>query len=123
MAVDRVYLTPTKRRRMTQPRAAKIFRSRNGICFLCKTQIRDGATWTVEHPETLDGGGSDDDADLWPIHEGCKAVKDAVDAAEKGKRDRLVTAGWAGKRRGPPMPGTKASGLRKRMDGTVEKRP
>lgn len=85
----------TKRRGMTKARAAKIFLARNGICFNCRQQIRQGDGWFIEHPDSLAQGGSDADADLWPSHTKCKAAKDATDAASKAKRDRLVTAGWA----------------------------
>lgn len=89
------FIAPTKRRGMTKARAAKIFLARNGICFNCRQQIRQGDGWFIEHPESLAQGGSDDDADLWPSHTKCKAAKDAADAASKAKRDRIVTAGWA----------------------------
>lgn len=79
---------------MTKARAAKIKLARNGICFNCGQQIREGQEWFIEHPHSLAQGGSDDDADLWPSHTKCKAAKDAVDAASKAKRDRLVTASY-----------------------------
>lgn len=84
----------TPRRKMTKARAAKIKLARNGICFNCGQQIRDGQQWFIEHPDSLAQGGSDNDADLWPSHTKCKAAKDAVDAKAKAKRDRLVTASW-----------------------------
>ena len=86
------FIAPTKRRRMTKARAARIFLARNGICFTCREQIRQGQSWFIEHPIPVAQGGSDDDADLWPAHTKCKAGKDATDAASKAKRDRLVTA-------------------------------
>lgn len=84
----------TKRRGMTKARAARIFLDRNGICFNCRQQIRTGDKWFIEHPESLAQGGSDKDEDLWPSHTKCKPAKDAVDAASKAKRDRIVTSGW-----------------------------
>ena len=88
------FIPHTKRRGMTKARAAKIFLARNGICFTCRQQIRQGQPWFIEHPESLALGGPDDDAALWPAHTACKPEKDAVDAAAKAKRDRLVTASW-----------------------------
>jgi len=44
------------------------------------------------------------------------------DVSEIAKTDRLIKKAAGVKRKGRPMPGTKASGLRKRMDGTVERR-
>lgn len=88
------FIPHTKRRKMTQPRATKIFLARNGVCFNCSKQIRGGEPWFIEHPESLAQGGSDNDADLWPSHEECKPKKDAADAKSKSKRDRIVTASW-----------------------------
>lgn len=95
------FIPHTKRRGMTKARAAKIFLARNGICFNCRQQIRQGQAWFIEHPESLAQGGSDDDADLWPSHEKCKAGKDATDAKSKAKRDRLVTSSWKPDGRAP----------------------
>jgi hypothetical protein len=85
----------TRRRKMTKPRAAKIFLSRNGICFNCGRQIAQfGEPWFIEHPDSVGLGGSDNDEDLWPSHYDCKPEKDAADAKMKAKRDRLVTASY-----------------------------
>jgi 5-methylcytosine-specific restriction protein A len=88
------FIPHTKRTKMNRARAARIFLARNGICFICRHQIRQGDRWYVEHPVPLAQGGSDKDEDLWPAHTACKAEKDATDAASKAKRDRLVTASW-----------------------------
>lgn len=92
---DRTFIPPTKRSHMSKARAAKIFLRRNGRCWNCSHQIRDGEKWTVEHPDALALGGSDDDADLWPIHTTkCLKEKNASDAAAIAKRNRIVTAGY-----------------------------
>lgn len=90
---DLQFIAPTKRKKMTKPRAARIFLERNGICYICRMQIR-GRDWFIEHPDPVAQGGSDDDAELWPAHLKCKATKDRQDAANKAKRDRAITAGW-----------------------------
>jgi 5-methylcytosine-specific restriction endonuclease McrA len=89
----------TKRRSMTKARAAKIFLAHNGICCNCGQQIKQGDSWFIEHVESLALGGADDDKNARPAHTKCKAKKDAIDAAEKAKRDRLVTASWEGARK------------------------
>lgn len=88
------FIPHTKRRAMTKARAARIFLARNGICFNCRRQIRQGERWFIEHPEAVAQGGSDRDEDLWPSHYDCKPEKDAADAKAKAKRDRLVTASY-----------------------------
>jgi hypothetical protein len=42
------------------------------------------------------------------------------DHQARAKRDRIAVGGR--QRKGPPMAGTRASGIRRRMDGTVERR-
>ena len=61
------FIPHTKRRKMTKPRAAKIFLARNGICFTCRQQIRAGQPYFIEHPVPIAQGGSDDDA-VTPLH-------------------------------------------------------
>ena len=59
-----------------------------------------------------------------PLCRDCHAAKttrkDAYEAA-KGRLIRKETKASQARKR-PPMPGTRASGIRKRMNGTVEKR-
>lgn len=88
------YIAHTPRKKMTKPRAVKIFLARNGICVTCGQQIRPGQGWFIEHPESLALGGSDNDEDLHPAHTKCKAVKDAEDAGKKAARDRAIASGW-----------------------------
>jgi 5-methylcytosine-specific restriction endonuclease McrA len=92
------YVVPTKRSHMSKARAARIFVARNGICGICGVQIR-GEAYEIEHPDPLWAGGSDDDAELWPVHVKCHAPKTAAESGQRAKRDRIVTAGWAGKPR------------------------
>lgn len=118
------YIAPTKRRPMNKQRRVKIFLARNGECCLCHIQIiahRD--EWFIEHPGALDLGGSDDDADLWPAHVKCKPEKDAADAKLIEHRNSAIDRNCADKaRRSRPLPGTKASGLKKCFDGSVVRR-
>ena len=47
--MPRERIAHTKRRKMTQPRAAKIFLARNGVCFNCRRQIAQhlpGVDWS-----------------------------------------------------------------------------
>jgi hypothetical protein len=57
-------------------------------------------------------GGSDDDAELWPVHVKCHAVKSAGEAGQRAKRDRIVAAGYVGNRK-------PKSKWKRKMDGTV----
>lgn len=91
---DRQLIAPTKRKKMTKARAAKIFLREQGQCYLCKRKLRVGVdSYQIEHPVPLALGGSDADEDLRVVCIPCHKPKTATDAASKAKRDRLVTAG------------------------------
>lgn len=116
------YIAPTPRRKMTKARRVAIFLAANGICCLCDCQITPNESWFIEHPEALNLGGSDDDKDLRPAHTRCKPAKDAADKALIAERNAVIDKGCEQRpRKGRPMPGTRASGIRRRMDGTVER--
>jgi 5-methylcytosine-specific restriction protein A len=88
------YVAHTPRSKMTKAKAVKVFLAANGVCCLCGVQIRQGDGWFVEHVVPLAVGGADEGDNLKPAHNKCKATKDAADAAEKARRDRIVAAGW-----------------------------
>jgi hypothetical protein len=93
MATDLIPHTP--RRKMTRARAAKIFLRENGRCYKCSIKLRIGVDkYQIEHPNPLSLGGSDDDADLRVICNDCHKPKTKQDAADKARRDRVVTASW-----------------------------
>ena len=67
----------------------------NGCCYKCRRKLRIGVDkYQIEHPDPLCLGGSDDDADLRVICDDCHKPKTAEDAAEKARRDRIVTSAW-----------------------------
>lgn len=90
------FLAPTKRKKIGQKEAARLFLVHNGICCNCGLQIRSGEKWFIEHPAALVLGGPDDsDANKRPSHVAkCKAKKDAADAGARSKRDRIITKDW-----------------------------
>lgn len=111
------YIPPTERRPMTKQRRVRIFLSRNGICCLCGKQIKAHAEeWFVEHPQALNLGGSDDDADLHPAHVKCKPGKDKTDAGLIAKRNTAIDKTCADRpKKSRPMPGSRASGWKHSM--------
>lgn len=92
------FIPPTKRKAMNKARRTRIFLSRNGVCCLCNVQIRDGEPWIIEHPEAVNLGGSDNDADLWPAHETCRRVKDKADRKLIADRNTKIDRGYADKK-------------------------
>lgn len=114
----------TKRKPLTRLQRVKLFDDHQGTCCICYTKIDAGRgdKWIIEHIKPLWLGGEDDERNMGPAHEGCARKKTSAEAPVKAKSDR-VRANYLGvPKAGRPMPGSRASGLRKRMDGTVERR-
>ena len=116
--------TTLKRRSNFPPKvkAEAAFRS-GGKCESCSARIGSGG-FHYDHivPDALGGQ---------PTVDNCRVLCLTCHRAKTGKRDvpQIAKANrqhkahiGAKRRKGPPMPGTKASGIRKRMDGTVERR-
>jgi 5-methylcytosine-specific restriction endonuclease McrA len=117
----RRWVEPEKRHPLTRKQRVEVFMSTDGRCYVCGQKLR-GDAWEAEHPQALALGGSDGIADLRPICRPCHKPKTADDkrAIEKCKRvrDRHIGA----KRSRTPLPGSRASGWKRKMDGTVERR-
>lgn len=94
-------------------------------CHLCKgavDPIRRG-DWRADHIRRWAEGGEDTPENLWPICTPCdvkrKAPHDTREVAKgKAVRDSLYIKNGP---KGRPMPGSRGSGMRKRMDGTIER--
>ena len=110
------------RKTRTPSHREAICKAHNWECHICHTRIVPPQGWALDHIVPLMGGGTDTDDNLAPVHNKCHAVKTALDVERiaKGKRVRAKHLGLK-ETRSRPLPGTKASGLRKRMDGTVER--
>lgn len=93
------------------------------VCHICATRLNPPHdSWRADHLRRWAEGGSDTAENLWPICLSCdewKAPRDTR-AVAKGKRAAQKHHGIRTAKR--PMPGSRGSGWRKRMDGTVERR-
>lgn len=110
---------------LTDQQKAKLFRERDGTCHRCTVKIR-GRRWYVEHLIALSGGGTNAWENLGVTCEACFPDKNREDA-KKAAKGRAVAVSTIippsqRKRKGRPMMGSKASGWRKKLDGTVERR-
>lgn len=74
--------------------------------------------WEAEHIIPLAIGGTE----LAPICSPCHLAKTRRDIGEIAKSKRVASRALGIARSAWPMPGSRASGWRKRMDGTVERR-
>jgi hypothetical protein len=118
---------------MSPQRRARIFATRGGVCgnqergnddWGCGRKIR-GQDWQVEHDPALELGGIDTDAQCFVVCSWCVKGKDASDHGKAAKNRAVYTSIVVPRKyrtKGRPMPGSKASGIKKRMDGTVVRR-
>lgn len=111
------------RRRISASERAQIFADALGICHICGLKIDGGhERWDVEHviPLAMGGDEAKGSKNLQPAHVKCHKAKSAVDVQHIGKAKRMQQrrAGIPKKSRNP-IPGSKGSGMRKKMDGTV----
>jgi 5-methylcytosine-specific restriction enzyme A len=112
-----------KRRSISQRERLLIFNQARGICHICGGKIGVGEAWDVEHVVPLAQGGEDGGDNIRPAHVKChraKTAKDATDTAEAKRREARHIG--IKKQSRNPLPGTKASGLRKKLNGKVERR-
>jgi hypothetical protein len=100
-------------------RRLRIFEAGKGICILCEQRIKAGDTWTVEHIRALALGGADEDANCGPAHEQCRRIKDKADVAAIAKSKRMKIAHFGGRLSRNPLPGSRASKWKRKMNGTV----
>lgn len=112
-----------KRIRLSTKARAELFEAHGGRCHLCNGKIMAGEAWEVSHPIPLAAGGEDEDGNRAPAHKKCHARQTAeIDAPLIAKVRRQHQKHIGAHRTSQPLPGSKRSGWRKRMDGTVERR-
>ncbi len=100
----------------------RIFDRCGGRCVTCTLRCGGSLRPTYDHIQALVNGGEHRERNLQLLCVPCHAVKTKADVAEKSRnyRKRAKHIGVTAAKR--PMPGSLASGLRKRMNGTVERR-
>lgn len=94
----------------------------HGHCAKCTRKIPAGETPQYDHIVALCNGGQNRESNIQLLCEWHHAEKTKTDLAEKSLAYRKMSShiGITRKPKGRPMPGTKASGQRKRMNGIVE---
>lgn len=112
-----------KRKPLTRLQRVKLFDEHKGKCCLCGLSIwaERGDKWIAEHIKPLWLGGADDATNIAPAHERCAIAKTVKEAPVKAKSDRVRARHLGIKKSTRPIPGSKASGIRKRMNGNVER--
>ena len=110
------------RREFSRKVRAQAFLRCNGVCEGCGARLKTGeAEYDHILPCEFDGEATVDNCQV--LCRVCHKQKTANDVRALRKSDRIRdknTSAW--KRKSKPIPGSKASGLRKRMNGQVERR-
>jgi len=116
------------RKSYTTKQRVEIFERASGICCECGMKIHVNEIWHVGHIKTRALGSSTEDLNgiqnLAPAHAKCnldRANNEEKPAIAKAERIWAKHIG-ATVKRGPAIPGSKRSGWRKKMDGTVVRR-
>lgn len=112
-----------KRVRITAKMRADIFLRHNGVCHLCSLKVHPGEEWDVSHEIPLEAGGKDDDTNWLVAHRKCHRVHTAkVDAPLIAKTKRMHQRHIGAKKSKNPIPGSRDSPWKRKMDGTVVRR-
>lgn len=98
----------------------RVYLRADGRCLLCGRKIGNGGVnWHCDHISALVLGGENRESNLRPICEWCHYRKTKTDIAEKAVTYRKRKASLGLKRSKNPMPGSRSSRWKKKMDGTV----
>lgn len=116
----------TKRKRMTPRQRLAIWERDRGVCALCSQAINGvKEKWIVEHMIALELGGADDESNMAVVHKTCADEKtngSKGDHAMAAKAKRVKRRHLGIKETKNPLPGSKGSKWKRRMDGSVVRR-
>lgn len=101
---------------------ARIFAAHNGICHISKRKIRPGEPWHLDHIKELWEGGENRESNMAPALVEPHKGKTAKGQRRKAKADRIKAKHLGIKKPKGSIPGSKASGWKRKMDGTVVRR-
>lgn len=112
------------RRRISPSERVAIFHRFGGECHLCGERIGLSERWDVEHVIPLEMGGDEakGSANLKPAHVNCHKTKSSVDAWQLAKAKRNEARHIGADKPRSVIPGSKASGWKRKIDGTLERR-
>jgi 5-methylcytosine-specific restriction endonuclease McrA len=101
----------------------RVFEKYRGICYRSGVKIMPGDDWDCDHIIALANGGRHAEDNLAPILRLPHRAKTKEDRKIQSRiyKVRKRHLGLA-KPKGRPMPGTKASGWKRKLDGSWERR-
>ncbi len=100
----------------------RVFELYHGKCHRCTRKIGVGEGWTLEHMTALVNGGENRESNLNITCDWCLPQKNREDIAIKARSYRIKKRHLGVKPKGRPIPGSKRSGFRRGVGGTVTKR-
>ena len=100
----------------------RIFARMGGRCHCCGTLIMAGMAWDADHIVALANGGGHCESNLAPILREHHKAKTKADVGEKSATYQSQKRHLGLKKSKHPMPGSRASKWKRKMDGTVVKR-
>jgi 5-methylcytosine-specific restriction endonuclease McrA len=110
------------RKALTPKQRLKLFLEHEGRCCLCHNKIRQGERWIDEHIRPLWLDGTNDWSNRAPAHAACAEQKTAREAKDRAKGRRIAEKHMGAHKPKRPMPGSRASRWKRKMDGTVVER-
>lgn len=100
----------------------RIFERHGGICHITGRKIRAGDQWDCDHVTALCNGGEHREANLAPALRSAHRKKTAEDVAQKAKCDRVRKKHLGIHETRNPVPGSKRSKFKRKLNGTVVSR-
>jgi 5-methylcytosine-specific restriction protein A len=101
----------------------RIFEREGRKCQICGGDIRPGDGTDYHHVPALADGGAHRESQIYPVHRKCHRMVTAKEALARAETRATVKKHYGIKTtKGRPMPGTRASGLKRGFDGVVRKR-
>jgi 5-methylcytosine-specific restriction protein A len=101
----------------------RIWERARGRCQICTRKLMGGDKWECDHIVPLADGGENREGNLQVACASCHRRKTSAENSERARvRSKAKAHAGIKTRKGPPMPGTKASGIKKCMNGDVVRR-
>lgn len=119
--MNRAMVEIEPRRAMGPGRRRRIHEMREGKCWFCGKPVEvTGPTVRYDHRLPLELGGSDDDANVWPLHrEPCDRIKTASDMARIAKAKRRQARDNGTRRERKPIPSRGFADRTRKFDGSI----
>ena len=115
-----------ERKALTAQQKAKLFLERGGRCFQCKRKLGPGDKWTDEHVVALENGGTNEWSNRDVCCSWCFKPKNAADDKTAAKTRAVATKHVVPKSeqksKSPPIPGSKRSPWKRKMNGELVRR-